>query len=78
MNDLKRYDLVEEFEGLLKTNPLPKRYITAARLALRKYQQDTGVTIFADVDQQRLLTHYRGIGPQTLQLLNDLYQSSGK
>ncbi len=69
-------ELVGEFYRHLGSRQVGKRYITAIRLALNRYQVDHGVTTFREVKVEELFK-YRGMGPQAITLLWDLYGNPG-
>lgn len=66
------YELVEQFSNLVQSSPIPKRYITAIRLALKSYQKKHDAKSFRQINVAEFFK-YRGIGPQTLSLLWHLY-----
>lgn len=72
MKDMRIYELVEQFNNLVESNPISKRYITAIRLALKRYQQEHHVTSFKQINVAEFFK-YRGIGPKALYLLWQLY-----
>lgn len=72
MKATKIYELVEEFNNLVQSNPIPKRYITAIRLVLRSYQKEHDARSFKQINVVEFFK-YRGIGPQILSFLWHLY-----
>lgn len=58
MKDMRIYELVEQFNNLVESNPISKRYITAIRLALKRYQQEHHVTSFKQINVGNLFKNF--------------------